>query len=69
MIRVTGAYGRKYNSAEIARQDWENDKDFHMTDGGGYINRSDWQKYNKGLDSVIFSNGVVLMHLETGILP
>jgi hypothetical protein len=69
MIRVTSAYGRKYTSAEIVRQDWEADKDFHMTDGGGYINRSDWQKYNKGMDSVVFSNGVVRMHLEIGFLP
>ena len=69
MIRVTSAYNRKYTSAEIVRQDWEADKDFRMLDGGGYINRSDWVKYNKGLDSVVFSNGVVLMHLEHGILP
>ncbi len=68
MIRITSAYGRKYSSAEIVRQDWESDKDF-LIDGGGYINRSDWVKYNKCLDSIVFSNGVVLMHLETGILP
>ena len=69
MIRITAAYGRNYSSAEIVRQDWESDKGFRMLDGGGYINRSDWVKYNKGLDSVVFSNGVVLMHLEHGILP
>lgn len=69
MIRVTAAYGRNYSSAEIVRHDWESDKDFRMLDGGGYINRSDWEKYNKKLDSVVFSNGIVLMHLESGILP
>ena len=68
MIRVTSAYGRKYSYVEIVRQDWEANKDFRMLDGGGYVNRSDWIKYNKGLDSVVFSNGVVLMHLEHGVL-
>jgi len=69
MIRVTAAYGRKYTSAEMVRQDWEADKDFHIGDRGGYINRSDWLKYNKQMDSVVFSNGIILMHLETGFMP
>jgi hypothetical protein len=71
MINVIGAYGRKYDNPNFVLKDWESNKDFRITNpsGGQYINRADWIKYNKQLDSVIFVSETLVLPLEAGILP
>lgn len=71
MINVVGAYGRKYDNANFVIKDWQSNKDFRITNpsGGQYINRADWIKYNKQLDSVIFVSDTLVLSLEAGILP
>ena len=67
IIVVKPAYGRVYENPNFARADWEPNKDFKIAGEGPYINRSDWLKYNKGLDSVIFSWRNLYVPFETGI--
>lgn len=41
---IAPAYGRDYNSKKTVLEDWNNNRDFVMTDydsGGRYVNRSD----------------------------
>lgn len=63
---VVPAYGRKYETAADVIRDWQADKDFRCQTGR-YINRSDWVKYNKQMDSVYYSPAGLL--LEVGVLP
>lgn len=70
MFVVTGAYGRKYKTLTDAQKDWESNKDFYIIQGSifSYINRADWEKYNKGWDSVYFVDGTLSSTLEVGVL-
>ena len=54
MLYVSGAYGRRYFGPKDAKADWDDGKDFLMYEGG-YINKSDWQKYAR-LDLVYFQS-------------
>ena len=69
-IVVTGAYGRKYKTGEDVYKDWIGNKDFYILKGSdyGYINKADWDKYNKGWDSVHFTDGTIRSILATGLL-
>lgn len=67
MIHIIGAYGKRYTSAEVVRKDWLADKDFYMLPERKYINRSDWLKYNKRRDSIIYCDPKVALVVETGI--
>jgi hypothetical protein len=67
MLQVKPAYGRIYQSAEEVITDWEANKDFKIS-GGPYINKSDWKKYNKEFDSVIFTGPPIKLFLEYGFL-
>lgn len=67
MLHVYPAYGRTYQSAEKVIADWEANKDFKIS-AGPYINKSDWKKYNKGLDSVVFMGPPIKLFLEYGCL-
>lgn len=70
MFVVTGAYGRKYKTPESVKKDWDDNKDFYIVRGSqfSYMNKADWDKYNKGWDSVHFMDGTIRMVLATGLL-
>jgi len=52
-ITVTGAYGNKYSSIISAKKAWDNNIDFRVTEGGPYVNKSDWKSYVNG-STIIF---------------
>lgn len=70
MFLVTGAYGRKYQTPEQVVNDWREHKDFYILRGSqwAYINRADWEKYDKGWDSVHFTDGTIRTVLEVGLM-
>jgi hypothetical protein len=66
MLYVRSAYGRIYSTFEEIISDWEADKDFYLIQEHRYINKSDWKKYNKGWDSVVFPHENNKYFLEYG---
>lgn len=44
------AYGRDYKSSGEVTIAWNNNKDFYMLARGGYVNKSDAEKYNVAVE-------------------
>lgn len=59
------AYGRRYNTEQEVKDDWNAGKDFKII-GGPYISNRD--KINP-LDSLSYAFGNVTVYLQLGILP
>ena len=70
MFIVTGAYGRKYKTAEDVKRDWEQDRDFYIVRGSmySYINKKDWEIYDSRMGGVYFVNDTLRVTLAMGLL-
>lgn len=70
MFIVTGAYGRKYKTAEDVKRDWEQNRDFYIVRGSmySYINKKDWEIYDGRMGSVYFVNDTLRVTLAMGLL-
>lgn len=46
-VTVVGAYGREYKTLKEMQKDWDENRDFYMSDllRGSYINKSDAEKF------------------------